>query len=320
MSDVHDPVGRLRGLDLNLLVALSALLEVGSVTAAAAQVGVTQSAMSHTLRRLRGLFDDALLVRAGAGMAPTPRAAALREPLRAALSGLARALDAGQDFEPATTERVFRMASPDVFDALVLPTLLARFAARAPRAGLVVAPGLDDLRARLATGALDVAVVPRLLTAAEAADDFGPTLADALRTRRLLVDHFRVFVRVGHPLAGPLDAGTFAALDHLLVSPTGRGEGVVDVALAARGLRRRVVLRVPDFGTALAVVADTDLVLTAPGALQHRAARRGLRTLDVDLDLPRHAVGLVWHPRFDADAGHRWFRAQLVEAARGLGG
>ncbi len=120
MNTVHD-LGGLHRIDLNLLVALDALTRERSVTKAAERAGVTQSAMSHTLRRLRDLFDDPLLVRGRGGMVLTPRAEALTVPLRGGLLSLARTLDEPEVFDPAHTSRTFRIVSPDLFDALVLP-------------------------------------------------------------------------------------------------------------------------------------------------------------------------------------------------------
>jgi DNA-binding transcriptional LysR family regulator len=318
MNATHDGASRLARLDMNLLVALDTLLKLQNVTQAAERLGVTQSAMSHTLRRLRETFDDPLLVRAGAAMLPTPRAEALGARLSGALAGLAHAIDVQEAFDPAHTARSYRFASPDLFDALVLPHLLKRFASAAPGATVTVAPGLGDLPQRLASGALDVAVAPLLLGAND--DPFAPTLASDLRTKRLLKDRFVAFVRARHPvLTGKrLGPRAFGALDHVLVSPTGKGDGVVDQVLEAKGVRRRVVLRAPHFATALAVTRETDLVLVAPGALRAKQQHFGLRELPLSFHLPEHALQLVWHPRYDADPGHRWFRERMGEAAAAL--
>ena len=130
--NMNHSVRALHGIDLNLLAAFDALAEERNVTRAAARAGVTQSAMSHTLRRLRDLLGDPLLVRGGGGMVLTPRAEALRAPLRAALAELARVLDEPAQFDPATSTRGFRVVAPDLFDMLALPRLLPRLAAQAP--------------------------------------------------------------------------------------------------------------------------------------------------------------------------------------------
>jgi DNA-binding transcriptional LysR family regulator len=312
MKHTHD----LSSVDLNLLVALDVLLRVGTVTGAAQELGVTQSAMSHTLRRLRETLGDPLLVRGAAGMEATARAEALAGPLRAALREVSRVLAAPSAFDPATSERTFRLAAPDLFDALALPTLLDRFARAAPRASLAVLPGFDALDDKLSTGALDVAVIP--VPADPADPSIGPPLPPHWRSRSLFDDGYTGFVRADHPVRGALDGAAFAALRHLLVSPTGHGGGTIDRWLADRGLTRHVVLRVPTFASAIAVVQQSDLVLVAPTSVAARAERLGLRELLLPTELPRHRLTLVWHPRFDADAGHVWLRAELVAATEAL--
>lgn len=317
MNDAHD-VESLRQLDLNLLVAFDLLAREKSVTRAAERAGVTQSAMSHTLRRLRALLDDPLLVRGARGMTLTPRAEALAVPLRGALVGLARALEAPPSFDPAASRRTFRVVAPDLFELLALPPLWARLREAAPGAGLVFQPAPAALAEALETGDVDVAIAPVLLS--EEATDLGPRTGPELRRRTLFRDRFRCFVRADHPaLSGRrrMTPARFAALDHLLVSPTGRGPGFVDGVLAARGLTRRVALRIPQHATALAMVAESDLVLTAPAALEAAADAR-VRSLAPPVALPEHAVTLVWHPRFDADPAHRWLRDQLAEVASGI--
>lgn len=318
MNDVHDAGDRLGRIDLNLLLALDVLMRTRNVTRAARHLGITQSAMSHCLRRLRDVFDDPLLVRGRGGMVATPRAEALADPLRGALLGLSRAIEEPRDFDPATSERSFRLASPDLFDALVFPGLLARIARLAPGVTLTAAPGLDELPARLESGDLDLGIVAVLV--GERAEPMAAALTPELRMRSLLRDDFRAFVRRRHPAISDrrLSAKAFAKLDHVLVSPTGRGQGVVDHVLAERGLQRRIAFRAPHFATAIAVARETDLVLVAPGSLRIRAGRWGLCELPLALTLPEHAVNMAWHARLDADPGHRWLRQQLVVSVESL--
>lgn len=324
MSVVHDAGGqrtaleRLVGVDLNLLVAFDALVREQSVTRAAATLGVTQSAVSHALRRLRELLGDPLMVRGRSGMMLTPRATALVMPLRSGLLALGRALSEPAVFEPATARRTFVLAGPDLFDALALPPLLGRLRSEAPGVDLTVT-SLEPRRMleRLESGEVDVAVVPRLDGAP--LDDGGPLLR-----RTLLRDGFACYLRAGHPALGKrrprLDLATYVGLSHAMVSPSGSGPGVVDQALEARGLVRRVALRMPHFATALSVVASSDLVLTAPASLI-RTAPSGLPvvTMPAPLTLPDHHVDLLWHERYTSDVGHRWLRELLVEITRGMG-
>ena len=309
---------RLRGVDLNLLVALDALTRERHVTRAAERAGVTQSAMSHTLRRLRQLFDDPLLVRGRGGMVLTPRAEALVVPLRSGLVSLARTVAEPRPFEPAETTRTFRIVSPDLFDALVLPALLRRFEHEAPGVDLAVVPTPKQLADLLETGDVDVAIYPVLL--ASDPFPFSSQLDSELQRRTLFKDTFRCFVRDEHPALshGNLDRDAYVAERHVLVSPGGEGPGIVDEQLASEGLVRRITLRVPHFASALEVVRESDLILTGPASLVHLAGAVGVTSCASPVGVPAHAITMMWHPRFSADAAHRWFRDVLVDVTRAL--
>jgi DNA-binding transcriptional LysR family regulator len=312
MSSAHETAD-LHRIDLNLLVALDALTRERSVTKAAERAGVTQSAMSHTLRRLRELFDDPLLVRGRGGMLLTPRAEALAVPLRSGLLTLARSLANPEPFDPAHAKRTFRMVSPDLFDALVLPTLLQRLTQEAPDIDLGVVPTPKRLADGLETGDVDLAIYPVLL--APDPFDLGTEVDPELQTRTLFQDSFRCFARGGHPaLSGRrLTRKAYASLKHVLVSPGGEGPGVVDRALEAEGLQRRIALRVPHFATALEVIRQSDLVLTAPASLAQLCTAAELASRPAPIDLPNHAITMLWHARFTEDPAHRWLRDLLRE-------
>jgi DNA-binding transcriptional LysR family regulator len=318
--NMNHVVTALHGIDLNLLTAFDALAEERSVTRAAARAGVTQSAMSHTLRRLRELLDDPVLVRGAGGMVLTPRAEALRAPLRAALADLARALTEPVDFEPCSSTRAFRLVAPDLFDMLALPRLLPHLAAHAPGVDLAIVPRPPRLAEALEAGEVDLAIEPILLD--EEPFDRRLEAGPALERRTLFRDHLRCFVRREHPAINKsrrLSMRAFVAAGHVLVSPTGSGAGVVDRYLAREGKQRRVVVRVPQFGSALAIAAHSELVLTAPSAVMAaEGAEASLVSLAAPLTLPHHAVTMLWHPRFTEDPGHRWFRDTLVEVSAGL--
>jgi DNA-binding transcriptional LysR family regulator len=348
MNDIHvtprrenmDPFARspqnasteqqLAGVDLNLILAFDALARERSVTRAAQNMGVTQSAMSHALRRLRALFDDPLLVRGRGGMALTPRAESLAVPLRSGLVTIGRALTQPSRFEPRSARRAFCLASPDLFDVLAIPPLLARVRRDAPGVDIAIVPANEGrLPEQLETGEVDVAIVAHI----EEARAEGPTMsAPGLLRRTLFYDHFTSFIRKGHPAikpksprrsaagaSNPMSLETYAGLSHALVSPTGAGPGLVDEHLADHRLARRIVLRVPHFYSALAIIAKSDLILTAPAALA-RLIPRGLAVvaLPPPLRLPRHSVNLIWHERFSKEPGHRWLRAMVAEVARAV--
>jgi DNA-binding transcriptional LysR family regulator len=312
MSSSHDAIERLASVDLNLVVLFDALARERSVTRAAHRIGVTQSAVSHALRRLRELFGDPLLVRGRGGMVLTPRAEALVVPLRSGLVSLGRALAEPPEFEPATARRAFTLATPDLFDVLVIPALLAQIRKSAPGVDIAIVP-LDPqkLGERLETGEIDAAITPRI-------DDTSELVVPGLFRRKLFRDRFACLLRASHPALGKrstLTLASYAELSHVLVSPSGAGDGLVDRALERRGLARRIALRVPYFYAALAIVAKSDLVLTAPAPLVRLADARSVTQVEPPLALPQHDIHLTWHERFTHDPGHRWFRELVATVA-----
>jgi DNA-binding transcriptional LysR family regulator len=322
MSVVHDHASgspeQLARIDLNLLVAFDALARELSVTRAAQRVGVTQSAMSHSLRRLRELVDDPLLVRGQSGMMLTPRAQALVTPLRSGLVTLGRALEQPSAFSPASTRRSFTIASPDLFDVLVIPPLLERVRTLAPGIDINILPtNTAGLALRLETGDVDFAVVPRVDQSNNAPPQPAP---QGLLQKTLFRDRYVCHLRADHPVLGKkqtLSLAQYLGLSHVLVAPRGDGLGQVDEALAERSLQRRIVLRMPHFLAALAIVARSDLVLTAPTVLTALGgAHLPVLAVAPPLPLPGHRVNLLWHERFDKDPAQRWLRELLVQVAR----
>lgn len=318
MSRAHD-ISELHRVDVNLLVALDALTRERSVTKAAQRAGVTQSAMSHTLRRLRELFDDPLLVRGRGGMVLTPRAEALAMPLRAGLVSLARTLAEPQPFTPAVSARGFRIVSPDLFNDLVLPALLQRLGDEAPGVDLAVVPLHARLADALETGDVDLAIHPVLLDPEPF--ELGTELDAELQRRTLFQDSFRCFLRSDHPaLTGrrKISLRAYTGLRHVLVSPSGEGPGVADRFLQAHDLERRIALRVPSFSSALTVVAQSDLVLTAPQSLSQCLNASTLACVNTPIEMPDHAITMLWHRRFTEEPAHRWLRELLVDVVGSL--
>ncbi|MBX3249533.1 MAG: LysR family transcriptional regulator [Myxococcales bacterium] len=300
---------RLARANLNLLVTLDVLLELGSVTRAAQRLGVTVSAVSHSLRALRETFDDPLLVRGRGGLTPTPRALALVGPLRTGLVTLDQALADDPRFDPATSTREVRLATTDYVAVVLSPTLVPALRAAAPRLSLSVLSFPEDaLEGMLERGEVDIAIYPSFR-------DLG-----LLKRRKLFDDGFACLVREDHPDVGKrLSLARYVALGHALISPQGRGATIVDRALAERGLERHVALRVQSFAAAPLVVASSDLVLTAPSRLARAFARHGgLRVLPPPIPLERFPNHLFWHERFDHDPAHVWLREAIAAAAAQL--
>ncbi|MFI5393976.1 MAG: LysR family transcriptional regulator [Candidatus Binatia bacterium] len=303
----------LAGVDLNLLVALDALLAERSVSRAAARVGLSQPAMSNALGRLRALLDDRVLIRAAGGMVPSPRARQLVEPIRHALEEIRNALDRAPKFDPAHATRTFTLATVDYGAILLLPQVLAAVRTLAPGVALRVrwlGPVSGVLQGGpLESGDVDVLLVPF---------PGPPALQPGFHTGTLLEDRLVSVVRVGHPdVRRRLTLDRFVALDHVLVDPMGQlGSTMVDAALAARGRARRIMVTVPDFWTAAQLVARTNLaaMLTerVAGVLDTFAP---LRVFRPPLDLPRIAFSMVWHERTHHDPALVWLRGEIARTA-----
>ncbi|MFB9388025.1 LysR family transcriptional regulator [Streptomyces coeruleoprunus] len=295
----------MESLDLNLLVALDALLEEGSVTGAAARLHVSAPAMSRTLGRIRKALGDPVLVRAGRGLVPTPRAVELRPRVSALVREARGLLGPGPTTDPAAFTRAFGVQASDPLLGRIAPRLLAAAAREAPGVTLRFLPETLEGTTALRDGVLDLEV--GVIGHADP-----ETRVEPLGESRLLG-----VVRPGHPLARSARPGVraFAAADHIGVSRQGRVRGPVDDALAARGLRRRVAAVVPSWSTALLLCRDADLVCLTPEDIAgHWPQALGLHTFEVPLPLPRLAVAMAWHPRNDADPAHGWLRAQVRRA------
>ncbi len=307
-------------LDLNLLAALDVLLRERNVTRAAKKLGITQSAMSHKLKRLREELGDPLFVTAPGGLAPTARAESLEEPLRRALQDVAAAVRASAPFDPSTAEREVRVACVDAIELTLLPEILARLAREAPKIRLSIRRRGPRSMEELASGELDLIVAPG------GVPGVGYDELPGVQRRLLGADGFACVVRADHPLVRKrLTLSRFLELDHLLVTPGGTSLGVVDQVLAKDGLSRRVAVTIPSFVSAPLLVARTDLVLTCPTSVAEVASRVvPLRVLTPPIALPTIPLFLFWHVRVQHDPAHRWIRefvlSTFVATAAGKAG
>lgn len=300
---------RLSDVNLNLLVALEALVTEGSVTRAAARTGVSQSAMSHTLRQLRELFDDPLLVRGKGGMVPTPRAEAAVLPLRRGLGELRSALAQQAAFDARESRRTLRLAAADGVAVALVPGVLQILRTEAPHVDLDIVP----LERRTIAEQLDTAQVDLAIGA-------GFPSVSGLRTRKLLDEHFVCLVARDHPcVQEELSLETWAKLPHALVGTGQGGPGVVDRALAEIGMSRRVALRVRSFLAAPLIVARSHLVLTlGAGMARPFLDVLPLRVFPPPVALPHFALRAVWHERYGHEPALEWFRGVVLRAARAL--
>lgn len=303
MSDAH-----IDSLDLNLLRVLDTLLEERSATRAARRLGMTQSAVSHALGRLRDVVGDPLLVRSGHGLAPTPRGEALQQPVRAALLSLRAALQP-EAFDPGRARRAFALGTADYAVHVLGAGVQALLERRAPGVDLYVRPVPNDLGPALARGEVD------LVLGAWAP---GEPVPEGVVRRRLIEERFVCVLRRGNPAADPWTPETFAAMRHVQIAPRGTPGGPVDERLARLGLTRRVVMTVPSFLVAPAIVASSDAVLTLPARVGlPYAAALDLEVRQVPFELPGFTISMAWHARQHQDPGQRWFRELVAEAAGG---
>ena len=300
--------------DLNLLVALDALLADGSVAGAARRLGLSASAMSRTLTRLREATGDPLLVRAGRRMVLTPHAEALRQRTQSAVHE-ARAV-----LRPSTTEadfstlqRTFTIRANDGFVEALGAALIAAVTATAPHVCLRFAPKLEKTAAHLRDGSADLEI--------GVLGEMGPEV----RVQALFRDRFVGVVRQGHPLAmeREVTAERYTAFGHVVALRRGRTSGPVDEALAALGLQRTVVAVVPSFPAALAVARASDLIALVPASLlgkqiesQAWSASATAHAFELPVKTGEITVSQMWHPRLEVDPVHRWLRQLTLTVCR----
>jgi DNA-binding transcriptional LysR family regulator len=303
----------LRGIDLNLLVILDALLREGGVTGAARRLNLTQPAVSVALSRARALFRDPILVRSGAAMRPTPLAEALAPRLAEALAGVATLFQTAS-FDPTTSSRSFLLTTSDLAELLLLTGLVATIRSAAPNLSLTLrsVDGLQLTAPAAREGRIDLTIggMPR---------PDGP-----FEDEVLFDDEFVILARNDHPAFqhGEIDLAAFAALPQALVAPQGRvGGGPIDSALAGFGLQRFIALNLTHFAALPGVLAHSDLVACLPRTLTTVPGFRGaVTTHDLPFPSPRYSLRMVWHRRHDADPGHLWLRDRVRQAALAPGG
>ena len=289
--------------DLNLLFTLDVLLAEGSVARAAKRLRLSPSAMSRALARLRETTGDPLLVRAGRGLVPTPRALELRERVSQIVHDAEAVLRPAELLNLKQLVRTFTLRTSEGFVESFGPDLIARVGAEAPgvRLRFVLKPDKDS--AALRDGSVD------LETGA-----VGRTTGPELRAVALFRDRFIGVVRAGHGLSqGEITPARYAAGQHIGVSRRGLDKGPVDEALVPFGLERDIVTIVGGFSSALALARATDLIACVPE--RHTGnLRAGMFSFPLPVSPPEVTVSLLWHPRLDADPAHRWLRGCVREA------
>ncbi len=292
--------------DLNLLVTLDVLLAEGSVARAAQRLRLSPSAMSRARARLRETTGDPLLVRAGRGLVPTPRALELRERVSQLVQDGEAVLRPARKLNLKKLVRTFTLRTREGFVENFGPDLIARVGAEAPGARLrfVQKSNKDSAPLRDGTVDLETGLV-------------GKTTGPEVRTQSLFRDRFIGVVRMEHPLSqGEITPARYAAARHICVSQRGLDKGPIDEALLGFGLEREIVTIVGGFSTALALARASDLLASVPERHTGKL-RAGMHSFPLPFSMAEFTVSLLWHPRLHADLAHRWLRGCVREVCAG---
>ena len=297
----------LRTVDLNLLVALDALLTERHVSRAAVRIGLSQPAMSNALLRIRALFRDDILVRTAHGMEPTPRALELAATVRSVLRQVERTFERQSDFDPAKSSLLFRIRMSDVVGLLFLPGIVASLGKTAPNIALEVShlPPSETLDA-LDGDRIDLAV------------SMGLQHGGAIKELPVLKDRMVCLVRNGHPLQSKCNLDRFLAHRHLRIAISPTDSRFVDNVLASLGRSRDVAINLPHWLLAPTLVQGSNLVAVMPGRLAQAAMRetKGLATVRLPFATGSFSWTIDWHRRHDTRAAHRWLRELIATVAR----
>ncbi len=290
--------------DLNLLIALDALLEEGSVVGAAQRMHLSAPAMSRTLARIRDTLGDPVLVKIGRRMVPTPRALLLRDQVRDSVAGAVRLLQPEREVDLATLERHFDVHANDTFTGSFGAALLERVRREAPRCVLRFQPESDTEAHVVLEGKTDLYI--------SAMRPMGPDV----HVQQLFTTTFVGLARDDHPIFDDeITPQRFASYDHVSVSRRGRTAGPIDVALQALGLQRTVSLVVPSFHSGVFALGSSSMIVSLPEHVAAAAEQLGIRVRSFAIPIPLETIVVIqaWHPRWQSDPAHRWLRRAVRE-------
>jgi DNA-binding transcriptional LysR family regulator len=289
--------------DLELLLIFDEIYKTRNVTRAADNLKLPQSTVSIGLGKLRTHFNDLLFCRTARGMEPTPRAQNAIEDVRRSIQSLQHALADQPVFDPAASQREFRVCMTDISEIVLLPQLLNHLKDVGPAIRINVSKISSDSPAELADGTVDLAV------------GFMPHLEAGFYQQKLFDQHFACLVSARHPrIRDAVSLENLRAEGHVVVYTSGTGHAIVDKVLAREGLQRRILLQLPSFLGVARIVAETEMIAIVP----HRygiamADREPIRVLPVPLALPGFSVKQHWHERYHADASNRWLRQVMAQ-------
>jgi DNA-binding transcriptional LysR family regulator len=297
------------GIDLNLLVTFVVLMRERSTTMAGRSLALSQSAVSHSLRKLRDIFDDELFVRAGNKLVPTPRAVALHDEFLPLLGAIESKLTDRESFTPVTSAQVFRLGLPSALDVCVTPLLLSELSAIAPNVNLVVrSADVYSGPAMLDGDEIDLAV--------SYFSEIGPA-----HHRQPLgsYNYGCIFDGARLEISSPITLKQYLAAKHILTSFSGDRRGVADKALAELGHVRRILVATQEFSSIPYYLLASDTIATLPTYAAKTYARRiGLTYSPVPFSMPDFELSMIWHASLDKDPAQRWLRALVAERVRML--
>ncbi len=285
--------------DLNLLYTFDALWHTRSVTLSAERLGVTQAAVSGSLKKLRLEFDDQMFTLVGRRMEPTPLAISLADQLLDAMGLLKRVRVSKASFDPASTRRLFTIRTRDIGEVVCLPSVMAALRHEAPHVRIRTVYGpVEETVPGLASGRLDLAM------------GFLPSLVAGIHRRILFSQHYVCVMRKDHPAAqSELTRERYASESHLLIDYSGSGHHIIERELIALGAREKISLRVPQYLSAPHFVKDSNLLWTAPSGIAAELSKHyDLVLRPVPIELPKFEIALYWHERFHRDPASKWFR------------
>lgn len=298
----------LKTVDLNLLIAFDALMSDRSVSRAAAKLGVTQSALSHALKRLRVMFGDPLLVRGARGMAPTERAMSLMQPVKAILAEIHSIVSTRIVFDPATTKRTFKISMSDAMSVEALPLIVRSLRKNAPGIDLLISSsGPRDACTRISNDEIELAI------------GVFPHKPEGFRHKELYRDTLVCVADRKHPSLkkGRMDEKSYLTSPHVTVAPNLDSGVQLDDIFIAMGLVRRVVATVPHYIAVPALIRGTDLIAHTRRRLVNVlriSSNLVVFPIPVPIRIPELSFEQIWHPRYDGDPGHRWLRHLIADA------
>lgn len=298
----------LKTVDLNLLIAFDALMSDRSVSRAAARLGVTQSALSHSLKRLRVMFGDPLLVRGARGMAPTERAMSLMQPVKAILAEIHSIVSTRIVFDPATTKRTFKISMSDAMSVEALPLIVRSLRKNAPGIDLLISSsGPRDACTRISNDEIELAI------------GVFPHKPEGFRHKELYRDTLVCVADRKHPSLkkGRMDEKSYLTSPHVTVAPNLDSGVQLDDIFIAMGLVRRVVATVPHYIAVPALIRGTDLIAHTRRRLVNVlriSSNLVVFPIPVPIRIPELSFEQIWHPRYDGDPGHRWLRHLIADA------